>query len=211
MTAALGPVDHLVYAAPDLEDGIARIEALLGVRPAIGGRHAAWGTRNALIALGVRTYLEVIAPDPERADPSPPNLFGIDRLAEPALVTWAARVEGIDRRVDAALRRGLGPMVVLDGGRRTPDGATLSWKLTDPEDTRCHGVVPFLIDWLDSPHPAAMAPGGCELLGLRAEHPDPGCPLPLLVALDLTLPVSEGPAPALIATIRSPAGVVELH
>jgi hypothetical protein len=206
-----GPVDHLVYAAPDLDDGVERIAALLGVRPQSGGRHAAWGTRNALLSLGARTYLEVIAPDPERADPAPPTLLGIDRLAEPALVTWAARVEGIDRRADGALRRGLGPLLVLDGSRRSPDGDTLSWKLTDPEDMRCHGVVPFLIDWMDSPHPAERAPAGCELVGLRAEHPDPGCALPLLAALDIALPVSEGPVPALIATIRSPAGMVELH
>jgi hypothetical protein len=206
-----GPFDHLVYAAPDLDDGVERIAALLGVRPVAGGRHAAWGTRNALISLGARTYLEVIAPDPERADPAPPSLFGIDRLAAPALVTWAARVDEIEQKVDGALRRGLGPLLVLEGSRRTPGGDMLSWKLTDPEDMRCHGVVPFLIDWLDSPHPAERAPDGCELVGLRAEHPDPGCALPLLAALELTLPVSEGAVPALIATIRSPNGVVELH
>ena len=34
------------------------------------------------------------------------------------------------------------------------------------------GLVPFLIDWA-SPSPATTAPDGCELVSLRAEHPDP--------------------------------------
>jgi len=41
-------IDHLVYATPDLDLGIATIERLLGVRATAGGRHPGAGTRNAL-------------------------------------------------------------------------------------------------------------------------------------------------------------------
>jgi Glyoxalase-like domain len=37
--AILQQVDHLVYATPDLDAGIARIEVLLGVRATPGGQH----------------------------------------------------------------------------------------------------------------------------------------------------------------------------
>ena len=42
-----------------------------------------------------------------------------------------------------------------------------------PGGTGDDGLVPFLIDWKDSPHPSASTPQGCTLVSLRGEHPDP--------------------------------------
>ncbi|MGH7541334.1 MAG: VOC family protein, partial [Gemmatimonadota bacterium] len=97
------------------------------------------------------------------------------------------------------------------GSRERPDGTRLSWLLTDPGVVVGDGLVPFLIDWGDSEHPARAAPAGCELSELRAEHPEPERIRPMLAALDVSLPVAAGPRPALVATIRAPRGIVELR
>jgi hypothetical protein len=73
------------------------------------------------------------------------------------------------------------------------------------------GLVPFFIDWAKTPHPAGSATPGLSLIGLRAEHPDPEPVQEALFTLGLDLRVQRGPRPALIATVDSPRGRVELR
>lgn len=82
-------IDHLVYGVPELAPALARLQALLGVAPAVGGRHEGRGTHNALLALGDDVYLEVIAPDPEQPEPPAPRPFGLNDLTAPRLITFA--------------------------------------------------------------------------------------------------------------------------
>lgn len=191
-------IDHLVYAAPRLEAGIEAVEAKLGVRPVRGGRHPSFGTHNALAALGPAVYLEVIAPDPDLPVPSAGVGFGAGAVERPRLVTWAVRTNEIERLAAAA---GLGP--VSEGRRERADGSWLTWRLTDPYEERLGGVVPFLIDWGDTPHPARSAPGDAELLTLRLEHPAPGVVRARLNRLGLEMEVTEGERPGLAALVRA--------
>jgi hypothetical protein len=204
-------VDHLIYAAPDLDDGILAMERLLGRRAVPGGRHPDFGTRNALLGLGPETYIEIIAPDP--AVPSPPRgrLFGLDQLERPRLVTWVLRDEAIEARAEAARRAGLAIGVVAQGSRVRPDGGVVSWKVTDPYAMPLDGAVPFLIAWGTTPHPAASLPVAGQLLDLRLEHPDPGVARAAFAALGVEPKVGQGDGVQLIATIRVDGRDVEIR
>jgi len=137
--------------------------------------------------------------------------FSIDSLSEPRLVTWAAAVADIVELANRAERSGVGLGRVAGGQRRRADGVELSWRFTDPALVVCDGIVPFLIDWGTSPHHAMMAPEGGTLIELGAEHPDAPSVEQCLRVLDLDLPVTSGAEPALVATIRTNRGVVELR
>ncbi|MDR5684419.1 MAG: VOC family protein [Armatimonadota bacterium] len=203
-------VDHLVYASPDLDRGIAEIEGLLGVQPSAGGQHIGIGTRNALVGLGPMTYLEIIAPDPDQPPPLVPRPFGIDQLCGSKLAAWFLRASDLGRLRGEALRAGVPIGGVKSASRRRPDGVALSWEMTDPWCAVAEGIVPFFIDWKDSPHPAATAPRGGSWVGLRAEHPDAPRVRDMLSRLGIEVPVEVGPLPALIATIEGARGRVEL-
>ena len=204
-------LDHLVYAVPDLQAEVERLDRLTGIRAIPGGQHPGWGTRNALIALGDDIFLELIGPDPEQPPPKNPRVFGIDALTKPRLVTWAAKARDLSRLVSDAARAGIMLGAVSNGRRRTPDGVLLEWQFTDPQTVVADGIIPFFIDWGRTPHPARSAAAGARLSGLRAIHPEAARVRATLARLGLELSVSEGPGPALIAAIDSPRGRIELQ
>ena len=197
-------LDHHVYATPDLE-------ALLGVRATYGGRHQGRGTRNALIALSELSYLEIVGPDETQTDVVRPRWLGVDALTAPRLVTWAARCAEIERVVEGAARDGVVLGRVTSGSRQTTDGTVLRWQLTDPGALLEGGVIPFLIDWGTTVHPASTAPRGPALLSLRAEHPEPTRVEHAVLALGLDLSVTHASQPRLIARLRTQRGEVDLY
>ena len=202
-------IDHLVYAAPDLEQAIADIERRCGVRPGYGGKHAGGLTHNALLSLGAGSYLEVIAPVRD-TEPTPGLPFGLDTVTEPHLVAWAVSVEDIEERVKEAKKRGYDAGAIIDGGRELPDGSSLKWRLAMNPKPTGDGLVPFVIQWLSEPHPSTTSRAGCKFVALRGEHPDPAGIDAVLDALVEEMEVVSGPTPRLIATIDTPNGRVEL-
>lgn len=204
-------IDHLVYGVAALAPAADHLERLLGVRPEPGGKHEGLGTHNALLALGTGVYLELIAPDPEQPEPERPRPFGLDTLRAPGFVGWAARAGQLSERVATARARGYDAGEVLAMSRATPAGRRLHWTLTFRDEPFGEGLVPFLIDWGDTPHPSETAPAGCTLREIRAEHPDPEPIVNALRALDVELPLQRGPQPALVAAIEGPGGTVELR
>lgn len=204
-------VDHLLYVTPHVARTIDDLEQVLGVRAVEGGRHPAWATRNALLALGPRTYLEIFGPDEEALEPPQPRPLGLDDLARPRLATWAAPHADLERLVREAERIPVDLGSVEERSRARPDGTTLAWRMTDLRKARADGIIPFFIDWGGAPHPAQGAPGGCTLVGLRAEHPLADDVALLLARLGTPLPLTRGDAPRLVATLETPRGVIELR
>jgi hypothetical protein len=207
---ALECLDHLIYATRDLEATVADLERRLGARATPGGRHLGRGTRNALIALGPTTYLEILAPDFDQPEPATPRWLAVDSIERPKLGGWAIRCGGVAELAARAERAGVKLGAVGAGSRERTDGVLLKWTYTDPRVMIAGGIVPFLIDWGGSPHPAASAPVGPPLQALRAEHPEPEPARLALSALGVDLDVGSGPRPALIAVFRLGAGLVEL-
>jgi Glyoxalase-like domain len=207
-----GPgIDHLVYAVPRMEPACEALERLTGVRAAPGGVHPGQGTRNALLSLGPGCYLEIIGPDPEQAPPPEGRWFGIDHLEGPRLATWARRVTNLEKAVRRAEQAGIAMGTIRQGARTRADGVRLCWTLTDPRAMPWDGLIPFLIEWGSSPHPSSTAPGGIGLRGLRGEHPEARRVQADLRALQLSLEVRTSDRPALVASLETPRGTVELR
>jgi hypothetical protein len=175
----------------------------------VGGRHIGRGTRNTLANLGNGCYLEVVGPDPsqDRPDVSP---FGVHDLKEAKLITWAARTDHMNDALAHARGAGYDAGVATEMVRETPGGEMLSWSLTEPvlDDG---GLVPFLIDWLDTTHPTAGMDNGATLVELIGAHTAPDRIAKMLSALGVELSVHQGKKPSLTAVIDGPNGRFRLR
>lgn len=203
-------LDHLVYAAPALDDAVREVAERLGINPSPGGRHSGRGTRNYLLSLGSGAYLEIIGPDPDQPDPPDPRPFGVDELQGPRLAGWAVKAPDIERRVADARSAGYDPGPVQPMTRTQPDGTVLHWRLTTGGRQASPDLIPFLIDWGDTSHPSETSSQGASLVEFRAESPQPESVEAKLRALGVTLDVRPGERPLLIARLAGPGGEMTL-
>jgi hypothetical protein len=209
---ASAAVDHLLLGVADLDRGIAWVERTTGVKAAVGGSHPGAGTRNALISLGGRQYLEIIAPDPVQ----PSYNFHIDvrTLSEPRLITWAARTTEVNAIAKEAREAGHQIFGPRDGSRARPDGKVLKWKTVGVVNKfGQEGVepIPFFIEWAaDSLHPSQDSPKGCELQSFEIEHPNPADVIEVLKKLGIGAEVKRARKVSLVATLNTPKGKVTL-
>ena len=212
LATARSAVDHLLLGVSDLGRGVAEIERMTGVKAVIGGSHPGVGTRNALISLGGKQYLEIIAPDPTQTAYN----FHIDvrTFSEPRLITWAAMTTDITAMAERAREAGHQVFGPRDGSLARPNGKLLKWRtLGVLNKFGLQGVepIPFFIEWAaDSPHPAQDSPRGCALLAFQIDHPDPASVIGVLKGLGIEAEVNQGSSVRLTATLQTPKGRVDL-
>lgn len=202
-------LDHLLWAVPDLDYGIARFEELTGLRPAVGGTHPGFGTRNALASLG-ETYIEVIAPDPAQ---SLDGTRGADfaKLDAPYLYSAAFSTDDLDGARAGATAAGLDSGAIVDMSRTRPDdGVTLQWAILRLSHRELGDRFPFLIDWKGSPHPSGTAPGGLKLLDFRAVSTNPDDLASAFAGVGMDLPVEQGARSGFSARLATPKGEITL-
>lgn len=162
-------LDHLSYAAGP--EGLAacaqRLGARLGAGFTDGGIHPSFGTRNFVLALSNRCYVEVIEalehPAADRA------LFGqavrARARAGGGWLGWAVRVDDI-AAIEARLARR-----ATAGHRHRPDGFDLRWQQIGVNDLSVDSQFPFFVHWLtdEEHHPSAggsqVALTGLEIAG----------------------------------------------
>ncbi|MFX3657741.1 MAG: VOC family protein [bacterium] len=203
-------VDHLMWGAADLDEGMAEARRLFAASPVPGGSHAGLGTRNALLGLADGRYLEIIAPDPAQ-DLAGTLGAALADLSHPALVTWALASDdlpAVSRHLQAAGLKMRGPRRTR---RARPDGVQLAWDLLFAGGHDYGNLYPFFIDWHGSPHPAEDLTECGTLEAVTLETPHPAALRRLLGNVDVPLVMHQAEEPALRATITTAHGDVVLE
>ena len=201
-------IDHIIWACPDLESGIDQFEDMSGVRAVAGGKHPKLGTHNALLNLGDRCYLEIVAPDPDQ-DRGPWSR-SLRELTEPTLIHWV-----LARSRLGNYAAGLSGLIGSDNkvgsiSRQHPTLGMLSWEilLLPKHDHGC--LVPFLIDWRDATHPTELLDHQCTLRNVRMSTPDLPNMMKIASWLAIDAEFAEAGKPKLEFQIDTPKGEVYL-
>jgi hypothetical protein len=129
-------IDHLIYAARDLDEATARLQEEYGLEATGGGRHERIGTHNRTIPLG-GGYLEVLAvADPEEARGSELGRAVSVRIQEgDGLMGWAVAVAHVDAEAE---RLGLEVTTIARDG--------MTAKLTGLAESMAEPCLPFFIE-----------------------------------------------------------------
>ncbi|GAA3815552.1 hypothetical protein GCM10022242_17130 [Nocardioides panacisoli] len=210
-------LDHLSYAAgPDgLAATAARLAQAIGREFTDGGVHPRFGTRNMILPMADRTYLEVVeALDHPASDKAP---FGQAVKARSAFGGgWLGWVVAVDDLTPVEERLGR-PAVV--GSRHRPDGTELRWKQIGVNGLIADPQLPFFIHWEndDDLHPSAGADGSISLAGIEIAG-DPqrvsewlGEPVEApLEDVKVEWVAPHGTPGILAAQVQTPAGLVRI-
>lgn len=207
-TAPQVQIDHLILGINDLHKGVEELENRTGVRAAYGGPHPGEGTHNALLSLGEGIYLEILAPNPSEKVDSP-VVRQLQSLGTLTPAAWVASTRNLEELRTTLQGEGLALTPTKAGDRSRPDGVRLEWEIFGIAHP-AHPLAPLFIHWRDpARHPSLTAPGGCTLISLQFEDPQPQRLAAAIRPLSLSVPVNRGTAPRMKFSLACPRGTVE--
>ena len=174
------------------------------------------GTHNALLRLGERVYLEIIAIDPDGATPPRPRWFDLDDVALQARADRAAAADPLGRAHARTSSARAAACPIALGAIHPMARGDFRWRITIPDDGRRPGAR-HRADADPMGRAGRIRPTGCppsnvSIAELAATHPDPAPVRAALAALGLAdvLHVTYDRETRLCAMLRTPRGIVTL-
>jgi chemotaxis protein histidine kinase CheA len=166
-------LDHIVLAAPDLDEAIKEFETKTGLAPVVAGTIKGLGIRCARVSFSDATYLEIIAPDPNGPGPIG-ELIKKMKLTDAVPFHYAIRTSKAEELKDEVGKFGYTPdHITMFGAKK--DGTPKKWEMLYLYGHKLGGICPFFINWSNSDHPCATLPviGNLKKFTIRAPSDDP--------------------------------------
>ncbi len=159
-------LDHVSFAVgrEGLLGTTAELGHLLGASFIDGGVHPRFGTRNMILPLKNRQYLEVVEVLDHPA--SDKAAFGqAVRERSSAGGGWMAWCVSVDDMTEVERRIG---RHAVPGNRHRPDGFNLQWRQIGTSSMRADPQLPYVTSWDIDPaeHPSQMAGSEIELIAI---------------------------------------------
>ena len=201
-------IDHIVLAAPDLDEAMGEFEKKTGLAATIAGTIKGLGIKCARISFTDSSYLEIIAPDPKGPGPIG-ELIKSKGIKELTPFHFAIRSRRAEALKDEVTKFGYTPDHITMFGAKA-DGTPRKWEMLYLYGHKIGGACPYFINWANSDHPCATLPvvGKLKKVVIRAPEEDPVHKLLGHVAAD-GITVEVGDKPKLAFSFSSPEGTVK--
>jgi Glyoxalase-like domain len=168
-----GLIDHIVLAAPDLEEAMEQFEEMAGIGAKVFGAINGIGIRCARISFNDTSYLEIIAPDPKQPGPIG-QLIKAKGIKDMTPFAFAIRSSRTEQLKDEVVQFKYVPdHISMFGGKK--DGTARKWEMLHLYGHQLGGICPYFVHWDTTDHPCATLPvvGKLKKFTIRAPSDDP--------------------------------------
>ena len=168
-----GLIDHIVLAAPDLEEAMEQFEEMAGIGAKVFGAINGIGIRCARISFNDSSYLEIIAPDPKQPGPIG-QLIKAKGIKDMTPFAFAIRTSRTEQLKDEVVQFKYVPdHISMFGGKK--DGTARKWEMLHLYGHKLGGICPYFVHWDTTDHPCTTLPvvGKLKKFTIRAPSDDP--------------------------------------
>jgi len=162
-------LDHVVLAAPELEPAMIEFQEKTGIEPRISGAIKGLGIKTARVSFEGDSFLEIIAPDPEKGGPIG-TLLRASGLTGLKPFHWAIRNSKTGDLTGDFKKLGYTPDCISMFGARE-DGTPRKWEMLYLYGHSLKGLCPFFINWDNSDHPCESMPIVGDLMHVKVTAP----------------------------------------